>query len=150
LVETLWGDEPTLLTRFRHAPPDSFGEFSRWFPDALASHAAAGGAVLSVYANDPDQLKNEDPERISALQQATARSMRSFRELISRNETNWTVIAAPATGWAAKMFPGSDGSSQLAALWEAIARLCRLDREDPIAAWRAHLEGLTMRRDQLN
>ena len=150
LVETLWGDEPTLLARFRHAPADSFGEFSRWFPDALAAHAAAGDAVLSIYANDPDQLKDENPERISALQQTTGRHMRRFRELISKNETNWTVIAAPATGWAAKMFPDRDQAVGFKALWETIASMCRLDRPDPIAAWRAHLGALTMRRDQLN
>jgi aminopeptidase len=150
LVETLWGDEPTLLTRFRHAPADSFTAFSRWFPDALAGHAAAGDAVLSIYANDPDQLKDEDPERISALQQTTGRHMRRFRELISKNETNWTVIAAPATGWAAKMFPDRERPAQMTALWETIATMCRLDQADPIAAWRAHLDRLTMRRDQLN
>jgi aminopeptidase len=150
LVETLWGDEPTLLTRFHHAPPDSFAQFSRWFPDALAAHAAAGEAVLSIYANDPDQLAHEDHERVSTLQQTVARSMRGFRELISRNETNWTVIAAPAAGWAAKVFPDRDAAGRIEALWQSIARLCRLDRSDPIAAWREHLDALTMRRDQLN
>jgi aminopeptidase len=150
LVETLWGDEPTLLSRFRHAPPESFHEFSRWFPDALSAHAAAGDALLSIYANDPDQLKNEDPERIAALQQTTARNMRGFRELISRNETNWTVIAAAAEGWADRMFPDLTAGARMDALWTAIATMCRLDTPDPIAAWRAHLRALTMRRDQLN
>jgi len=150
LVETLWGDEASLLTRFRHAPPDSFDEFSRWCAGALADHAAHGDAVLSVYANDPDQLKDEDPEHISTLQRSTARNMRAFREHIARNATNWCVIAAPGSGWAARMFPDRDEPARLDALWNAIARLCRLDRPDPIAAWREHLSNLTRRRDWLN
>jgi aminopeptidase len=41
-VETLWGDEPLQLLRYRHAPRDSFEEFSAWLPDALLKHAEAG------------------------------------------------------------------------------------------------------------
>ena len=49
LVEAVWGDEAMQLARFRHAPRDSFSNFSAWLPNALAEHANAGGAVLSVY-----------------------------------------------------------------------------------------------------
>src|SRR3954468_23724368 len=57
LVETLWGDEALLGARLQHAPRDSFNEFSAWLPSALVAHVDAGHAVLSIYANDPDQLK---------------------------------------------------------------------------------------------
>lgn len=150
LVETLWGDEAMLNARFRHAPSDSFDETSRWLPDALAAHVEAGDAVLSVYANDPDQLRNEDPVRITAVQQATARAVRSFRERISRNDTNWSVVAAAAPAWAQKVFPDAAPDVAMSRLWEAIARLCRLDHPDPVEAWRGHLDALTARKDLLN
>src|SRR5574338_89488 len=56
-VEALWGDEAMQLSRLRLAPRDAVEEYSRWLPDALVQHVDAGDAVLSVYANDPDQLK---------------------------------------------------------------------------------------------
>src|SRR6266513_1487931 len=56
-VETLWGDEALQLARFRLAPPDSFDETSRWLGGVLLQHVEAGDAVLSIYANDPDLLK---------------------------------------------------------------------------------------------
>src|SRR5258708_22948006 len=62
LVETLWGDEALLGARLSHAPPHSFDEFSAWLPDALVAHVEGGHAVLSIYANDPDQLKDHPPE----------------------------------------------------------------------------------------
>src|SRR3984893_17044787 len=96
LVETLWGDEALQLARFQYAPRDSFGAFSTWLPRALVEHVAGGHAVLSIYANDPDLLKNVDPELVGALQQAVSQSARPFRELISRNQTNWEVVAAAA------------------------------------------------------
>jgi aminopeptidase len=150
LVETLWGDESLLAARFAHAPRDSFAEFSAWLPQALADHVKNGHAVLSIYANDPDQLKDAPPELVATVQEATARNVRPFRELISRNQTNWAVVAAPAAAWAARVFPDVDPSQQVARLWDAISRLCRLDQPDPILAWETHLGELAQRTDCLN
>jgi aminopeptidase len=150
LVEAIWGDEALQLTRFRHARADTFSSFSAWLPKALADHTEAGHATLSVFANDPDLLQNEPSERAGALQQATSRSVMSFRDLISRNHTNWAVIAAASAAWAAKVFPEAAPDEQLARLWETIARLCRLDRPDPVAAWQEHLAALQARSDRLN
>ena len=150
LVETLWGDEALLGTRLQHAPRDSFEEVSAWLPDALVQHVSAGHAVLSIYANDPDQLKDAPPDLVGAVQQATARSVRPFRERISRNQTNWGVVAAAAPSWARRVFPHVDPSQQVDRLWTAIEKLCRLDRADPIAAWETHLADLAARTDRLN
>src|SRR5262249_14671051 len=150
LVEAMWGDEALQRVRFASAPRDSFDEFSSWFPKALTEHVEAGNAVLSIYANDPDQLADQDPALIGALQRAVARSVRPFRDHISRNETNWAVIAGAGGLWAAKVFPEVDEELRVPRLWDTIGRLCRLDRPDPIAAWRAHLHTLARRRDDLN
>ena len=150
LVETLWGDEALLATRLTRASRDSFDEFSAWLPTALVEHVEAGHAVLSIYANDPDQLKAFPPDVVSTLQQATARAVRPFREQISRNRTNWGVVAAAAATWAARVYPDLPPAEQVTALWRAIERLCRLDRPDPIAAWEAHLAELAARTDHLN
>jgi aminopeptidase len=150
LVETLWGDETLLAARLQRAPRDSFGEFSAWMPRALVEHVEGGHAVLSIYANDPDQLKDYPPELVAAVQQATAKAVRPFREHISRNHTNWGVVAAAAAAWAARVYPQLEPAEQVPALWGAIERLCRLDRPDPIAAWEAHLAELAARTDHLN
>lgn len=149
-VEALWGDEALQLARFHHAPRDSFGEFSSWLPDALFKHVEAGHAILSIYANDPDLLKNESPDLVGTVQQSVGRHVRPFRELISKNQTNWSVIAAPSQAWANVVFPTLPVEERVPRLWEAIARLCRLDRPDPVAAWEEHLAALAARRDFLN
>jgi aminopeptidase len=150
LVETIYGDEPQQLMRYKNAPRDSFGSYSAWLPRALSEHVAAGHAVLSISANDPDLLQGEPAELVSALLQATGREMRPFREQISRNETNWAVVAAASTGWAEKIFPGIPAREAVDRLWDSIARLCRLDTPDPLAAWEAHLRNLALRADYLN
>ena len=150
LVEAIYGDEALQLIRFTHAPRNSFGEYSAWLPDALLRHVEGGHAVLSVYANDPDLLKNQPAELVGTVQEATARDVRPFREQISRNQTNWAVVAAASPAWAARVFPGITHEEATARLWDVIARLCRLDRPDPVAAWETHLLQLEQRAAQLN
>jgi len=150
LVEALWGDEALLAGRLQYAPRDSFEEFSAWLPGALVQHVEGGHAVLSIYANDPDQLKDAPADLVATLQQATARRVRPFREHISRNQTNWAVVAASAASWAARVFPNVEPCARVDRLWGAIACLCRLDRPDPVAAWQTHLRELASRTDRLN
>lgn len=150
LVEAIWGDEALQFARFRHAPRDSFNEFSDWLPKAIIEHVESGHAILSVYANDPDLLKDEDPDLVSAVQQSTSRSIKTFREHIARNDTNWAVVAAAGRAWAAKVFPRLPAEQQMVRLWDALGHLCRLDRPDPVAAWEAHVDALAARSDYLN
>ena len=150
LVEALWGDEDLVLTRLSNAPRDSFAEFSSWFPKGLVEHVEAGHAMLSIYANDPDLLKDQTPDIVTTIQLATATSVRPFRELISRNHTNWAVIAGASAKWAAKVFPHVPAGKQVDELWKTIGRLCRLDQPDPLAAWETHLEALARRTAHLN
>ena len=150
LVETIYGDEVQQSVRFRNAPRDSFGSFSAWLPKALSEHVAAGHAVLSISANDPDLLRGEPADLVSTVLQATARDMRPFREQVSRNETNWAIVAAASSAWAEKIFPGVPTAEAVSRLWDAIARMCRLDAPDPLAAWEAHLGNLAARSEYLN
>ena len=149
-VEAIWGDEALQLVRFSHAPRDSFEATSRWLGPALLEHVQAGDAVLFIFANDPDLLGDRDPEQITSVQLATARAFRPFRDLIAKNATNWTIVAAASAAWARKVFPEAAPDVALARLWGAIASLCRLDNPDPTAAWRAHLAALDARKDRLN
>ena len=150
LVEAIYGDEEMQLVRFKHAADHTFGEYSAWLPDALVKHVQGGHAILSVHANDPDLLKHENPDRVSTVVEATAREVRPFRELISRNQTNWAVIAAAGAGWATRVFPQLPAEAAISRLWDEIARLCRLDGPDPMAAWEEHLRGLEARAKFLN
>jgi aminopeptidase len=149
-VEAIWGDEALTLGRFATAPRHSFDEFSRWLPTALVQHVEAGDATLSIYANNPDLLAGQPIELVTAMQRVSSRSLQPFRELISRNQTNWAVVAAASAKWAAKVFPELAPDEQLTRLWETIARLCRLDCPDPMAEWQAHIAALAARADYLN
>jgi aminopeptidase len=54
--------------------------------------------------------------------------------VIGERLVNWTIVAAPSEGWARQVF----GKPDVDALWTAVEKAVRLDREDPVAAWREH------------
>jgi leucyl aminopeptidase (aminopeptidase T) len=55
-------------------------------------------------------------------------------ECISRNQTNWAVIAAASPAGLSACFQAR-AEKQMGLLWDAIRHLCRLDQPDPIGAW---------------
>ncbi len=150
LVEVLWGDEIQQLLRFRHAPAESFSQFSAWMPNALIEHIEGGHALLSIYANDPDLLAGVPAERVSAMQQAASRGLQQFSELIGKNRTNWLVVCGAAERWAAKVFPDDAPAVAVLRLWNAIFQMCRIDGGDAAAGWTRHLDSLVYRSDYLN
>ena len=150
LVETIYGDERQLSMRFKYAPRDLFDHFSGWLSNVLRDHVEAGHAVLLISAGDPDLLAGEPPDLVSAVLQAAVREMRPFSEQLYRSDTNWTLVAAPSVAWAEKIFPGVPAENAVLQLWRAIARSCRLDTADPLAAWESHLGNLAARTQSLN
>jgi aminopeptidase len=149
-VEVLWSDEGVDLARFRYAPRDSFEEFSTSYGPALLEAVERGDAIVSISADNPDLLKDQDPALVAAAQKTRAARLRPALERLSANATSWLVLGAPTAAWAAKVFPGAPAEEQVDRLWEAIFAICRADQADPIAAWREHLRRLTAAKDYLN
>ncbi len=150
LVDVLWHDDALTLTRFKHAPRDSFETFPAWRTEALTRIGKEGGAVLSIYAADPDLLKGQDPELIAIDQRVGNEHMLPYRKMAMRDEVNWSIISLPIRSWAAKVFPNETPEAQIAKLWEAIFTVCRVDQPDPQAAWQDHLSQLIARQGYLN
>ena len=150
LVDVLWDDDPLILIRFQHAPRDSFEEFPIWPFPAITNYIKNGDAFLSVAGNDPNLLAGQDSDLIGVFQRTAAKHRQTYRELISQNATNWSVVAFPVPSWAAAVFPDETPENQVALLWDAIFDVCRVKQADPVAAWQQHLRGLAARSQYLN
>ena len=144
-VNVFYNDDELTLIRHQYAPRDSFDHFPDWYANAMIGFAEKGDAILSVYASDPDLLKDQDPELISASRKAAAQKLRPFSELLGKDYAPWTVIAASTPGWANKVFAHLPEAERVPALWDAIFKICRVDASDPVEAWRKHTEELVKR-----
>jgi aminopeptidase len=93
---------------------------------------------------EPALLADLDGERVgrARMKEVAQVAMRQLQE----RSVNWTGIAFPNDGWAEQMF----GEPDVERLWEAVAFCTRLDEDDPVAAWRAHMARLDSRAKTLN
>lgn len=150
LVVTQLYDEHLNLARYRHAPRDTFQEYAAFLVDARLKALDEGYAWLSILADDPEMLREQDPELIRQASQTAARFSKPFSDRISGFATNWCIIGAASPRWAELVFPGEPPQQQIERLWEAIFKVSRVDQDDPVAAWQAHVQNLEHRVQQLN
>jgi aminopeptidase len=144
-VDVQWFDDSIELIRYQHAPRDSFEEYPVYRTNGRLEYARNGDASLSVYAEDPDLLKDQDPELIATAMRTARKHGKPILELLQRNAYNWCVVSIPIPSWSSKVFPDIPPQEAEAKLWEAIYKVCRLDTPDPVASWKSHITELSAR-----
>jgi aminopeptidase len=110
-----------------------------------------GARIKLCSSTAPELLRDVDSAKASALN-FTKRRERSayYRDVASRDSSQWCVVAPPTPAWARQVFPELAPDSAYAALKQAVFKCMRLDDENPIASWRKHLAGVAERRERLN
>jgi len=148
-VDVWWYDENLRLKRFQHAPRDTFTEFPTWKYDFLYKFIEEGNAVLSIIAWNPNLLAEQDPEKIKLFQHAYFKESEVVTKLMKNRPTNFAYIAGPVEGWANMIFPDIPLEKQKEKLWDMIFKMCRVNQEDPISAWRDHVNQLKAKQNYL-
>ena len=150
LVTTFYSDDEATLARFRYARDESFDTAATWLQDGVAQAFRNNAARMAIAGTDPALLAKEDPEKVGRANRAFSKASRPAMELITRHAINWTIVAAATPAWARTVFPGEPEDEAVAKLWDAIFAASRVDARDPVAAWRAHDDGLQKRASLLN
>lgn len=143
-----WNDDQLTRTKFQYAPDEALREFPMWKAKGFEEMAENGAAILKVYSSNPDLLNDIDPEKVATANKTSAEAMKHFREYQMKDQMNWSIVAAPNEPWAKKVFPDED--SPVERLWETIFQMTRIDREDPVRAWRDHNDKLREKVAYLN
>jgi aminopeptidase len=102
-------------------------------------------AVVALTGDaEPNLLADLPGERVGKARmiELAQESNRQINEQLN----NWTVIGVPNEGWAQQMF----GEPDLERLWKAVEFTVRLDEDDPVGAWRAHVARIGNRARMLN
>ncbi len=141
-VDVLWDDDILKRIRFQHAPHDSFELFPSWVIDRTLRAIERGDSLLSIYAPDPDVLQGLDTDLIAIAQRTAQTHNSAIAKHLMSNATSWNAISSPKKNWAAKVFPDTPHDKQVEKLWDTIFTICRVDRDDPVQAWRNHIKKL--------
>lgn len=144
-VDPVWGSFRLTLTALEKDGLRWVESMPVWRYQAAAEHVSHGGATLWVHAYDPSSMEGLAHEVVSSFEKRVLELTDPVRQSTTRNLTNWCVIAVPGAGWADRVFPELAPEDRLPQLWQAIFKVCRVDRPDPAAAWREHAQALQSR-----
>ena len=144
-VDVYYSDQHIRRALIEGAPD----EVLSWTPPWLLERAKEVGnekaAVVALTGDaEPNLLADLPGERVGKARMIELADENNRQ--INEQLNNWTVIGVPNAGWAKQMF----GEPDLDRLWELVEFAVRLDEDDPVAAWRAHVERIGKRARMLN
>jgi aminopeptidase len=147
-VDVLWFDDQVRRSRFSVGSDAAAAVVSGDSQFRMRAFEA-GASYLRVLAEDPSALAGVDTSKVQEHQRVNGQYLKPHMDSMGGFEVPWTVISAPVPAWSATVFPDDGQLEAEEKMWSAIFRACRIDRDDPVAAWRQHLGELNDRRDYL-
>jgi aminopeptidase len=127
--------------RIALAPEDSLDFVPPWLMERLEWLSAEGAARISLNGpSAPEALDGLDPGRAG---RDLMPYLPNSGAVINRRTTNWCVVPCPTVGWARAVYPELDDDAALERLWDAMIHICRLDTDDPAAAWTERFASLS-------
>ncbi len=132
-VDVSWFDPWIKRARVLHAADDTLDYVPPWYGQralALGDENAARVALSGPAA--PGLMADLDPVR-SGRDRLPA--VKENMDVVNARSVNWTVVPCPTPAWAELVHPDLEPRAALEKLWEQIARVCRLDEDDPVQAW---------------
>ena len=133
-VDVLYFDQWVKRERIAHAAEDTLDYVPPWMQERLLYISDEHAARISLSGpHAPRALQGLDPARAG---RDLLPSLPETGEVVNRMTTSWNIVPVPTRSWAEIVYPDLEREAAYERLWEDIAHLCRLDEEDPAAAWR--------------
>lgn len=149
-VHVDWEDEQLTRIRYEEASEESLDYYPKWLADMAEQFGDEGGAVMRIKVPDPELFKGIDSSKVSTAVKAAAKARQKHSAQTRNNQITWSLVKAPTRAWADKVFADLPEEKRIPAMWEAVFQMNRVYREDPVAAWREHIQELKLRQEQMN
>ncbi|OPH47212.1 peptidase M29 [Paenibacillus ferrarius] len=149
-VQVHWQDDVITRSKFEHAHDEAFDYYPLWYTEMLERFVENGGALLNIKVPDPDLYAGIEASLISRASKAAATARGKYQQYVRTSTFSWCLIKAPTVAWANKVYAELPEEQRVNAMWEAIFKINRVYEEDPVAAWRTHIEQLKRVRKVLN
>jgi aminopeptidase len=139
-VDASYFDLHVKRARLLYADDDTLDFVPPWYGERILElgrlHAARVGLTGPGH---PGLLSDLDPARVGRDQLP---AVRETGVVVNERTTNWTAVPCPTRPWAELVHADLDPEDAWIRLCEQIVHVCRLDTDDPIAAWRERAETL--------
>jgi aminopeptidase len=145
-VDVFWWDLWVKRARLELAEADTLDYVPPWIGERLRRLGDERAARVSLTGTSAEIFADLDPAR-------TGRDLLPYvaevPRVVNERTTNWTAGPCPNPAWAARVHPGLPPDEALERLWDEVVHVCRLDADDPVAAWRERMAAVIAAADRL-
>ena len=146
-VDVQYFDPWVKRARIEHAREEDLEFVPDWHGKRLLALGEIGAARVGLSGPvAPGLLEDLDPERVG---RDRFPSLKEAGKVVNDRTTNWTIAPCPTPAWAQLVFPDLDADAALERLEGHLLHVCRLDEDDPVAAWRARADFLVATAERL-
>ncbi|HEU4978036.1 MAG TPA: aminopeptidase [Solirubrobacteraceae bacterium] len=139
-VDVTYFDMHVKRARLLHAEEDTLGFVPPWYGERIVEIGRQRCARVGLTGPaHPRLLDDVDPARAGKDQLP---ALPESGRIVNERTTNWTAVPCPTPEWALLVHPELGPEQAYARLCEEILHVCRLDEQDPIAAWRERADAL--------
>ncbi len=147
-VDVSYFDMHVKHARIAHAPDDTLEFVPDWIGQRVLALGNARAARIGLTGPAfPGLMEDLDPARAGRDQLP---AVKEGGVVVNDRTTNWTAVPCPTRAWAQLVYPDLDPDAAWDRLGEQILHVCRLDTEDPIAAWGERRDTLRRASSALN
>jgi aminopeptidase len=139
-VDVQYFDPWVKRARIEHGREEDLDFIPDWHGKRLLALGEIGAARVGLSGPvAPGLLEDLDPARVG---RDRFPSLKEAGKVVNDRTTNWTIAPCPTPAWAKLVFPDLDPDTALERLEGHLLHVCRLDEDDPVAAWRARADFL--------
>jgi aminopeptidase len=139
-VDVIYADQWLKRERLLHGDPETFSYIPPWMIDRIRHFSDEHAARISLSGpHAPHALDGIPPEHSGV---DLLPYLPQTGQIVNLRTTNWCVAPSPTPAWAEVVYPEAGPEESFDRLWGAIAHICRLDEEDPVAAWKDRMTAL--------
>jgi aminopeptidase len=142
-VSVIYWDQHVKRSRLLHAPEESLEDTPSWWDRYIEECLEKRSAHIVVWGDPASDLPDGiEPARAAKDQMPLTGALFA---MVAGGEVNLTIVPGVSPGIAARVL----GAPDVAAYRRLLMPILRLDVEDPVEAWRAHIARLQERADGL-
>jgi aminopeptidase len=126
--------------RALYGDPESLAYVPPWLGQRMLAIGELRGALVALSGPVAPRLMDDlDP---ALLGRDMLPRIPETNTVVNGRTVNWTIVPCPTDGWAQAAHPDLEPALALERLWDEVAHICRLDEDDPDAAWTRRLDQL--------
>jgi aminopeptidase len=141
-VDVRYRDDHVRRAMIELGPDEALTHTPEWLKLNIEAHDGES-TIWTTGDPEPELMADLDGERVGRARMKEIAEI--ARGQMMKRSVNWSGVAFPSEGWAKQIF----GEPDVERLWELVAFCVRLDEDDPVEAWRAHMDRLESRARKL-